>query len=91
MAIITSAIVAGQDNEDYTDLFVYIRDDNGAEWRYSVSLDKESNTTYQGDIAYAPSLNAAFDDTSKTPGVDVQAAFNAVKPEMLKMLGGKHE
>ena len=72
---------------EYTDLMVCIRQtEEGKEWKFTVSRDNECGTIYDGDNMVADDKCCEFHEAGDIPS-DVQAAFDAVRPEMVEMLG----
>jgi hypothetical protein len=74
---------------NYVDADIYVTHGSD-EWRFTVSLDKETGEIYDGDITFAASPEDHFDPPTKDElsklTVDVQAAFQQMRPIAVAML-----
>lgn len=73
----------------YVDADIYVTHGSD-EWRFTVSLDKETGEIYDGDITFAASPEEHFDHPTKEElsklTVDVQTAFEHMRPAAVAML-----
>jgi len=70
--------------EDYADVHSYIKTNSG-EWRFTVSLDKNQNRIYDGEVHFSPSDNAPF-EVSAEPDPEAVAAFAPLRGSAVKIL-----
>lgn len=79
-------------NDMYIDAYVYIMPKGTKEeWRFTVSLDLEESTIYDGDVYYAEDDADNFDVAEKIPPVEVVQAFDIQRAKMVEMLNDAWE
>lgn len=70
----------------YIDFYICIMACNGSDWKFSVSLDIQLGTTYDGDPQYAENDHEPFDEAEDEPPAEVTKAFLAARPGVVAQL-----
>jgi len=72
--------------KDYIDIDVYVEEDDGSEWNFSIFKDMGDGRICFGGYQWAATKDASFDDTDKEPSVLVWVAVLQEMPHALKLV-----
>lgn len=71
---------------DYIDVDVYIEENDGSEWNFSIFKCLEEGRICFGDYRWAKDKDDSFEDTNKVPSIEVWIAVIEEMPRVLRFI-----
>lgn len=77
-----------QNTDSYADVYIQINAGGEADWKFVVSLDKESGNIYESDPQFSSAHDIGFDVSETDPPNDILEKFYALRPKAIELLAG---
>lgn len=74
------------DADDYRDVDVYVKQQNGEEWLFRVYLEKETGGIVECDARHARDESDPFGDEMGGEPLEVRAAYEFVREQVIEKL-----